>query len=48
MFTLAGQDKKFKEVSEAYEILGSESKKIDYDKMRTSGGGFAGGASSNS
>lgn len=44
-----GDDKKFKEITEAYEVLNSKTKKADYDSMRNSGGGFGGGGySSNS
>ena len=40
--TYLGDDTRFKEVSEAYEVLNSKTKKSDYDNMRNQGGGFGG------
>ncbi|MBN2587948.1 MAG: DnaJ domain-containing protein, partial [Candidatus Fermentibacteraceae bacterium] len=34
-------EERFKEVSEAYDILGSKEKRAQYDQMRKGGGGFS-------
>lgn len=41
-----GDEAKFKEVNEAYEVLSDEGKKAQYDQFGSVGGGFGGGQSS--
>lgn len=42
-----GDDKKFKEVNEAYQVLGDEKKRAHYDRFGTAGSPFGGGGGQN-